>query len=76
MARAAALRWRSTDVRFVDCAMTRQNLAALGALLSSGAVRVVVDRVYPLHDAAAAVAHMASHRARGKVVVAVGDGRG
>jgi NADPH:quinone reductase-like Zn-dependent oxidoreductase len=31
---------------------------------------VVVDRVYPLGQAAGAVAHMLGHHARGKVVIA------
>jgi NADPH:quinone reductase-like Zn-dependent oxidoreductase len=32
---------------------------------------VVIDKVYPLSEAAKAVAHMLGHDARGKVVVAV-----
>jgi NADPH:quinone reductase-like Zn-dependent oxidoreductase len=71
MARAAVMGKGSTDVRFVPCVVNRENLQALAALLESGAVRVVVDRVYPLDEAAAAVSHMLAHRARGKVVIAV-----
>jgi NADPH:quinone reductase-like Zn-dependent oxidoreductase len=48
----------------------RENLEALAALLESGDVKVVIDKVYPLGQAAAAVAHMLGHHARGKVVIA------
>jgi NADPH:quinone reductase-like Zn-dependent oxidoreductase len=71
MARAAVMGMGSTDVRFVPCVVNRENLQAIAALLESGAARVVVDRVYPLGEAAAAVSHMLTHRARGKVVIAV-----
>jgi NADPH:quinone reductase-like Zn-dependent oxidoreductase len=71
MARAAVMGKGSTDVRFVPCVVNRENLQALAALLESGAARVVVDSVYPLDEAAAAVSHMLAHRARGKVVITV-----
>jgi NADPH:quinone reductase-like Zn-dependent oxidoreductase len=71
MARAAVMGKGSTDVRFVPCVVNRENLQALAALLESRAARVVVDRVYPLDEAAAAVSHMLAHRARGKVVITV-----
>ena len=48
-----------------------ENLDALAALLESGDVKVVIDRVYPLSEAANAVAHMLGHHAIGKVVIAV-----
>jgi len=57
-------RWRT--IRFVP---SRKNLEDIGALLQSGAVRVVIDRTYPLADAGKAVAHMLSRRARGQVVI-------
>lgn len=75
VARAALMGRGSTDVRFVTCVVSREHLEALAALLESGDVRVVIDRVYPLSEAAAAVAHMLGHHARGKVVVSVpGEG--
>ncbi|MET0134723.1 MAG: zinc-binding dehydrogenase [Kibdelosporangium sp.] len=70
MARAGLMRWGRTDVRFVNCVVNRQNLVALAELLESGGIRVVIDNVYALDDAADAVAHMAAHHARGKVVIA------
>ena len=76
MARASLLGKGSTDVRFVTCVVNRENLTGLATLLASGDVRVVVDRVYPLKEAGRAVARMFGHRARGKVVIAVGDEAG
>jgi NADPH:quinone reductase-like Zn-dependent oxidoreductase len=70
MARAR-LMGRSTNVRFVTCVVDRENLSALAALLGSGDIHVVIDQTYALEDTPAAVAHMLSHRARGKVVIAV-----
>jgi NADPH:quinone reductase-like Zn-dependent oxidoreductase len=72
MARAALMGLGSTDVQFVkDWAVDRDNLDALAALLESGDVKVVIDKIYPLREAANAVAHMLGHHASGKVVIAV-----
>jgi NADPH:quinone reductase-like Zn-dependent oxidoreductase len=67
MARAAVMRRAST----VNCVVNRENLEAIAALLESGEVKVVIDKVYPLAEAGTAVAHMLGHHARGKVVIAV-----
>jgi NADPH:quinone reductase-like Zn-dependent oxidoreductase len=71
MARAAMMGRGSTDVQFVTGVVNRENLDALAALLESGDVKVVIDKVYPLSEAANAVAHMLGHHSRGKVVIAV-----
>jgi NADPH:quinone reductase-like Zn-dependent oxidoreductase len=71
MARAALMGRGSTNVKLVTLVVTHENLAALAALLESGAVKVVIDKVYPLGEAANAVAHMLGHHARGKVAIAV-----
>jgi NADPH:quinone reductase-like Zn-dependent oxidoreductase len=47
------------------------DLVALTGLVESGRVTPVVDRTYPLEEAAAAIRHMLDGRARGKVVVSV-----
>jgi NADPH:quinone reductase-like Zn-dependent oxidoreductase len=72
MARAALMGKGKANVRFVDCVVNRENLEGLAALLESGDVTVVIDRVYPLAETGSAVAHMLGHHARGKVVIAVG----
>lgn len=71
MARAAVKGRGSTNVQFVTLVVNRENLNALAALLGSGDVKVVVDKIYPLSEAADAVAHMLGHHARGKVAIAV-----
>jgi NADPH:quinone reductase-like Zn-dependent oxidoreductase len=70
MARAAVKGRGSTNVQFVTCVVNRENLDTLAALLESGDVKVVIDKVYPLSEAADAVAHMLGHHARGKIVIA------
>ncbi len=47
------------------------DLAELDALVGAGAVRPVIDTVYPLERAGEAVDHVGAGRARGKVVVTV-----
>ena len=71
MARAALMGRGSTDVQFVTLVADRENLNALAALLESGDIQVVIDKTYPLSEAANAVAHMLGHHARGKVAIAV-----
>jgi NADPH:quinone reductase-like Zn-dependent oxidoreductase len=69
VARASLMGRGKTDVRTVACAVDRDNLTALAALLGSGEVRTIVEKAYPLADAAAAVAHMMGHRARGNIAI-------
>jgi NADPH:quinone reductase-like Zn-dependent oxidoreductase len=71
MARAALMGRGSTDVQFVTLVADRENLNALAALLESGDIQVVIDKTYPLSEAANAVAHMLGHHARGKVAITV-----
>jgi NADPH:quinone reductase-like Zn-dependent oxidoreductase len=72
MARAALMGRGSTDVRTVSGWLpNRDNLAALATLLESGEVNVVIDKSYPLSQAANAVSHMLSHHATGKIAIAV-----
>lgn len=70
MGRAALLGLLGRDVRWVSCRVTRANLEELAGQIMDG-LEVVTDRVFPLQEAAAAVAHMLTHRARGKVVLSV-----
>jgi NADPH:quinone reductase-like Zn-dependent oxidoreductase len=71
MARAALMRLGSTNVRFVNWKLGRENLETLATFLQNGDVRVVISEVYPLADAAKAVAHMLGHHAVGKVAITV-----
>lgn len=69
-ARAVLMGLGSVNVRLVTPAVTRENLAALRKLLESGEVRVVIDKTYPLDQAASAVTHMMEHHASGKIAIA------
>lgn len=70
MAHAALLGFLRTDVRWARCPVTRENLEELANLIVDG-LRVVIDRAVCLEDAAAAVAHMLGHHARGNLVLSV-----
>ena len=61
----------STNVQPVKCVVDHDNLTALAALLQSGEVKVVMDRIYPFGEAAQAVSHMLEHHARGKIAITI-----
>jgi NADPH:quinone reductase-like Zn-dependent oxidoreductase len=71
MARAALMRLGSTNVRFVNWKVGRENLTSLATFLQSGDARVVISEAYPLADAAKAVSHMLGHHAIGKLAITV-----
>jgi NADPH:quinone reductase-like Zn-dependent oxidoreductase len=71
MARAALMGLGATKVRTVTPAMNRENLTALGRLLESGQVKVVIEQTYPLGQAASAVSHVLAHHASGKIAITV-----
>jgi NADPH:quinone reductase-like Zn-dependent oxidoreductase len=48
-------------------------MADLAALVASGAIHPVVGRTYPLDEAVAALEHLESGQARGKVVLTMVD---
>src|SRR5690349_6200777 len=52
MAQAALLGKGATNVKFVTCAVNRENLNALARLLETNHVRVVIERTYALKEAA------------------------
>ena len=69
MARAVLMGLGSTTVKLVSPAVNRENLDALLRLLEPGEVRVVIDKTYPLNQAAAAVTHMLEHHPSGKIAI-------
>ena len=69
MARAVLMGLGSTTVKLVSPAVNRENLEALLRLLEPGEVRVVIDKTYPLDQAAGAVTHMLEHHASGKIAI-------
>jgi NADPH:quinone reductase-like Zn-dependent oxidoreductase len=48
-----------------------ERLTELARMASTGEIRCVVERTYPLADAAAAIGHLVVKHARGKVVFTV-----
>jgi NADPH:quinone reductase-like Zn-dependent oxidoreductase len=50
---------------------SHEDMIVLGGLIEAGAVTPVIDRTYPLSEAAEAIRHMRSGRARGKLVITV-----
>lgn len=64
---------RSGRLRSTPHEPTRKNLEAIAAELLAGRTRCVIDRVFPFAEAGAAVSAMASHRARGQIVVHVAE---
>jgi NADPH:quinone reductase-like Zn-dependent oxidoreductase len=68
--RLASLRAGQKVTFFVSKARG-EDLRALGELLQSGAVTPVVERTYPLPEAAAAFRYLGEGHARGKLVVTV-----
>jgi NADPH:quinone reductase-like Zn-dependent oxidoreductase len=51
---------------------SQADLTLLGELITTGKVTAVIDKIYPLSEAAAAVRHVEEGHARGKVVVTLG----
>ena len=75
VARIAAATFR-TKVRgqrmpFFLAGHSHDDLVTLRDWLADGTVRPVIDRTYPLEQAAAAVRHVLDGRARGKVVLTI-----
>ncbi|MBN9629625.1 MAG: NAD(P)-dependent alcohol dehydrogenase [Actinobacteria bacterium] len=70
---AAGLRNATTRQRLIGLLSREraEHLTELSHLIESGAVRPIIDTVYPLERTAEAVAHIGAGRARGKVVVTV-----
>ncbi len=57
--------------RFFIATMNQKDLVVLKELLAAGAVAPVIDRRYPLSDAAEALRYLEERHARGKVVLTV-----
>ncbi len=68
--RLAAIR-SSRKVVFFIAKLTREDMEVLRELLETGKVKPIVDRTYPLSEAADAFRYLGEGHARGKVVVTV-----
>lgn len=54
---------------FVFMRASGQQLSEITSLVEAGAIRPVIDRVFPFQQTQGALAHVESGRAKGKVVV-------
>jgi NADPH:quinone reductase-like Zn-dependent oxidoreductase len=70
---AVPLRSRLRGQRMVSflASITREDLLILGELAAAGKIAPVIDRTYPLREAAEAVRYVETGQARGKVVITV-----
>jgi NADPH:quinone reductase-like Zn-dependent oxidoreductase len=71
MARAVIMSLGSTTVKTVTPKVNGENLSALLRLLESGQIRTVIEKIYPLDDAASAVSHVLGHHPGGKIAITV-----
>lgn len=62
-------RQRNVSFDFLFMSANRAQLQQIGALIDAGHIRPVIDRVYPFAETNAAIAHVESGRAKGKVVI-------
>nr|WP_283950045.1 NADP-dependent oxidoreductase [Agrobacterium tumefaciens] len=62
---------RSVDYSFLFMRAQGQQLSEIAKLIDAGAIRPVVDKVFPFAQTADALAYVETGRAKGKVVVAV-----
>ena len=53
----------------------RADLEILSELADSGRLNPVIDRKYPLHEVAAAIAYVETGHARGEVVISMDSGQ-
>ncbi|MNK94048.1 hypothetical protein D3C87_1142380 [compost metagenome] len=62
---------RGVDYSFLFMRAEGQQLREIAKLIDNGAIRPVVDKVFPFARTADALAYVETGRAKGKVVVAV-----
>jgi NADPH:quinone reductase and related Zn-dependent oxidoreductases len=66
-------RRHGVEYAFLFMTANGEQLREIGALIEAGVIRPVLDRVFPLEEAAQALAYVESGRAKGKVVIKVGQ---
>ncbi len=66
------LRSKGKRVKYAVSSNTRESLEQLVASIESGAVRAVIDKVYPMHQIAEAHRHVEGRHKRGSVIVSMG----
>ena len=70
MIRAALVsRFSSLNVEIPQVHLTKENLGEIAALVESGALKPIIEKTFPLEQAADAIRHLEVEHARGKVVI-------
>ena len=59
----------SQKVSFFIAQFTREDLATLRDMIEAGKVKPVVEKIYPLAQAAEAMSHLGTGHAQGKIVL-------
>jgi NADPH:quinone reductase-like Zn-dependent oxidoreductase len=66
-------RFVTQEVGFMVAEVTKADLTYLADLVQTGKLKVVIDKTYPLSQLPEAMRYLETGRARGKVVITVGD---
>ncbi|HMG06428.1 MAG TPA: NAD(P)-dependent alcohol dehydrogenase [Chthoniobacterales bacterium] len=66
-------RFVTQEVGFMVAEVTKADLSFLADLVQTGKLKVVIDKSYPLSQLPEAMRYLETGRARGKVVITVGD---
>jgi NADPH:quinone reductase-like Zn-dependent oxidoreductase len=66
-------RFVTQEVGFMVADVTKSDLAYLADLVQTGKLKVVIDKTYPLNQLPEAMRYLETGRARGKVVITVGE---
>jgi NADPH:quinone reductase-like Zn-dependent oxidoreductase len=66
-------RFVTQEVGFMVADVTKNDLTYLADLVQGGKLKVVIDKTYPLNQLPEAMRYLETGRARGKVVITVGD---
>jgi NADPH:quinone reductase-like Zn-dependent oxidoreductase len=66
-------RFVTQEASFMIAEVTKNDLTYLADLVQSGKLKVVIDKTYPLNQLPEAMRYLETGRARGKVVITVGD---
>jgi len=59
------------QITMIPTSWSQDDLITVADLVSTGALRPIIDRTYPLADTAAGLQHVEAGHARGKVVITV-----
>jgi NADPH:quinone reductase-like Zn-dependent oxidoreductase len=70
---ALSRRFVTQEVGFMVAEVTKNDLSLLADLVQTGKLKVVIDKTYSLNQLPEAMRYLETGRARGKVIITVGD---